>query len=401
MRFRRYRPVCVALALLSLAACDSGTDDTLIMADGTTKTGMLAGCAADICTFDGEPVPRAGIRFIGLDAELPVPAPRDPLRDEVRFHDDSIHQGPLLSIDDTSVVTAAETHARKDVAWIWLAFVPGGLGSAAPSATTSEEEEEEKDRPTYAWAGTIKVENRYGGSAGTHLWQAEYRVKLLEVPTNSSIPGRQIGVSFPTNNLEPVELAYEITADQNWNGGPYAVAYNAGGELIYGDVTIRGRADGRIDGQVLVESRVLLGDVVRLDTPAATPQEPTAGIATHADYDRYKENYHSPAEPGWYVIYIGFVGHDMDHAGRTGSPARLLSIFDGLVRGGLEPPFFSDPLDDLVHWMPAYAAHVDLVGRLNDPDQAEVRGTLGFTRDVSPFEGERITIEWSFTRTRQ
>jgi len=402
MWFRRYRLVHLALALLILAACDAGTRDTLIMTDGAMKTGTLAGCAGDVCTFDGAPVPRAGIRFIGLDAELPVPAPRDPLRDEVHFHDVSIHPGPLIAIDATSVVTAAAVHRRTDVAWIWLTLAPGGLGNTAPPTAASETDaEEEEDRPTYAWAGTIKVENRYGGPTGHHLWQAEYRVKLLEVPTDGNRPGRQIGVSFPTNNLEPVELTYDIAADQNWNGGPYRVKFDGGGRVVNGDVTMRGRAAGRIEGQTLVESRVLGGDVVRLDAPAATPQEPAAGIATEAEYRQYQQNYFSPAEPGWYFISIGFVGHHMDHGGQTGPPARLLSIYDGIVRGGLEPPFFSDPYKDFVHWIPAYGTGVGVVGRLDDPDQAEVRGALAFARDIKLFSGERITIEWSFTRTRE
>ncbi len=387
-------------------------EDTLVATDGM-RTGSVEGYANDVCRFDDAAIPRASIYYIGLDAELPSPAPRDPLHDEVHYRDGSVHSGRLVSIDATTVITENASHSRKDVAWIWLTPMLGGQGQAAPSttpdeeaedeeraSTTADEEAEDEDRASYEWAGIIKVENRYSGRVGRHLWQAEYRVKLLEVPTNSSAPARYPStVSFSTNNLEPVDLAYQITADQNWDGEGYKYSY-MWGRVVNGNATMRGRADGRISGQTLVDSRVLVGDVLRLDAPAATSQEPTAGIATEAEYDKYRQNHSSPIEPGWYYISIGFVGHDMDHGGETGPPAKLLSLYDGIVRGGMHPPFFDDPYKDFVHWIPAYGSDVVLVGRIDDPDQATVRGTLSFSRDANVGPGEQITIEWSFTRTR-
>jgi hypothetical protein len=396
------RTLLLALVVTTSALVPSRAhaEDTLFLADGIRK-GSVEGYSGGVCIFDGASVPRASIYFIGLDAELPPPALQDPIRDEVHLRDGSVHPGPLVSIDVDNVATESASFARKDVAWIWLTPLLGGQGQAAPSTTATEKDEEE-ERPSYAWAGIIKVENRYDGRVGRHQWQAEYRLKLLEVPTNSSKPGRYpLAVSFPTNNLEPIELEYEILADQNWDGEGYKVAYGANNVLISGDVTMRGHAGGRISGQTLVNSRVLLGDLLRLDAPATVPQPPTAGIATEADYNRYQENVHSPAEPGWYYISIGFGGHDMDYGGETGPPARLLSVYDGIVRGGLHPPFFDDPYLDLVHWIPAYGSDVVLVGRLDDPDQAEVRGALSFSRDGNVGPGEHITIEWSFMRTRQ
>ena len=380
----------------ALSSRRAAADDMLILTDGM-KTGSVERYAGGVCTFDGAPVPRASIYYIGLDADLPPPTPRDPMRDEVHLRDGSVHPGPLVSIDAANVATETAIHPREKVAWIWLTPVPPGQGQAAPPSTA-----EEPDRRTYEWVGIIKVENRYAGRAGRHLWQAEYRVKLLEVPTNSTKPGRYpLAVSFPTNALEPIEIEYEIKADQNWDGEGYKIAYGANNVLISGDVTMRGRAGGRISGQTLVDSRVLLGDLLRLDAPAAAPQPPTAGITTQADYDRYLENAYSPVEPGWYYISIGFGGHDMDYGGKTGPPARLLSVYDGIVRGGLHPPFFDDPYLDFVHWIPAYGSDVVMVGRLDDPDQATVRGALNFARDANVGPGEHITIEWSFTRTRQ
>ena len=389
----------LAVIALTMVARVAHAKDILIMTDGM-RTGAVQGYADGICTFDGAAIPRASIYFIGLDAELPMPTPQDYMRDEVHLRDGSVHPGPLVSIDADNVATEGASYSRKDVAWIWLTPMLGGQGQAAPPPTT-EEDAEQEERPSYAWAGTIKVENRYSGRVGRHLWQAEYRVKLLEVPTDSRKPARYpSAVSFSTNNLEPVELAYEIAADQNWDGEGYAYKY-MWGRVVNGNVTMRGRASGRISGQTLVDSRVLGGDVLRLDAPAAGPQESTASIATEAKYDEYRENYHSPVEPGWYAIYVGFVGHDMDYRGETGSPGELLSIYDGIARGGLQPPAFDDPYRDFVHWIPAYGTGVDVVGRLDDPEQAEVRGALSFSRDANVGPGENIAIEWTFTRTRQ
>jgi hypothetical protein len=382
----------------TIAAGTAHAEDMLIQSDGM-RTGEVEGYADGICTFDGAAVPRASIYFIGLDAELPMPTPQDYMRDEVHLHDGSVHPGPLVSIDADNVVTETGSHSRGKVAWIWLTPMLGGQGQTPPP--TTEEDAEQEERPSYAWAGIIKVENRYSGRVGRHLWQAEYRVKLLEVPTDGSKPARYPStVSFSTNNLEPVELAYEITADQNWDGEGYAYRY-MWGRVVNGNVTMRGRASGRISGPTLVASRVLVGDVLRLDAAAARPQEPTASIATEAKYDEYRENYHSPVEPGWYAIYINFVGHDMDHGGATGSPGELLSIYEGIARGGLQPPAFDSPYRDFVHWIPAYGTGVDVIGRLDDPEQAEVRGALSFARDANVGPGEHITIEWAFTRTRQ
>jgi hypothetical protein len=386
---------------LTLAARIVHAEDMLILTDGM-RTGAVEGYADGTCRFDGAAVPRASIYFIGLGAELPMPTPQDYMRDEVHLRDGSVHPGPLVSIDADNVVTESGSYSRSKVAWIWLTPVLPSQGQATPSTVPpAEDAAGGQERPTYEWAGVIKLENRYNGRVGRHLWQAEYRVKLLEVPTNSSKPARYPStISFSTNHLEPVELQYEIEADQNWDGEGYQYRY-MWGRVVNGNVTMRGRASGRISDQTLVDSRVLGGDVLRLDAPAAEPQEPTASIATEAKYDEYRENYHSPVEPGWYAIYIDFVGHDMDHGGETGSPGKLLSIYEGIARGGLQPPAFDDPYRDFVHWIPAYGTGVDVIGRLDDPEQAEVRGALSFSRDANVGPGENITIEWTFTRTRQ
>lgn len=403
-RSSRFRWLQLTVFLLSTAlSVPAGADDTLILMDGM-KNGALAGCAGGACTLDGAAIPRASIYYIGLDAELPPPPPQDATRDEVHLRDGSVHAGPLVSIDADDVATESASFARKEVAWIWLTPVLGSQGQTAPPPTA-----EEPARPTYEWVGTIKVENRYNGSAGRHLWQAEYHVKLQEVPTTSSTPGRAIGTSFPINDFVPVEFEYEIEADQNWDGEGYKVSYGAGNVggapvLVSGDVTMSGRAGGRVDGQLLRDSRIVLGSVLRLDAPAETPYDPPDSYASYPEYDEYFGLRAQPMEPGWYEISIAFGGHDMYYNGEPLPPYKALSLYDGIRRGGMMPPFFTDPDEDLVHWVPTWMPDgTTVIGRLDDPDQTDVRGGFGFPAQGlgGPEERQQITVEWSFTRMRR
>jgi hypothetical protein len=145
---------------------------------------------------------------IGLDAELPPPAPQDGTRDEVHLRDGSVQPGPLMSIDATNVVTAGAVHPRKLVAWIWLTpLIPGqGQGQAAPSTTTADgDADEKKDRLAYEWEGTIRVENRYNDAKyGRHRWQAEYRVKFLEANPEGPHPSPDNDRLISNNRLEHV-----------------------------------------------------------------------------------------------------------------------------------------------------------------------------------------------------
>jgi hypothetical protein len=396
-----HRWFMLALVLVGTAfSAAASADDTLIGADGM-RTGTVEGYAAGICRFERADVPRASIYYIGLDAELPPPQPRDPMRDEVHLRDGSVHTGPLVSIDADNVAAGSAVYPRKDVAWIWLTPVPPGQGHAAPPSTA------EPERPTYEWAGTIRVENNYSGSAGRHSWQAEYRLKFLEVPTSSSRPGQEIGSSFPVNDIVPLEFDYEILADQNWDGEGYKVSYGAGNVggapvLVNGDVTMAGRSGRRVDGQLLRDSRIVVGSVLRLDAPSATPYDPPASYASYPDYDAYFRRSAEPTELGWYDFSIGFVGHDMDYNGRFLPPYKALSLYQGIRRSGVMPPFFADPEEDLVHWVPAWMPDgTTVIGRLDDPDQSDVRGGFTFPAQGPGSGREQITIAWSFTRTRQ
>ena len=377
-----------------LVAVGARAEDTLVATDGM-RTGSVEGYASDVCRFDDAAIPRASIYYIGLDAELPSPAPRDPLHDEVHYRDGSVHSGRLVSIDATSVVTENASHSRKDVAWIWLTPILGGQGQAAPSTTTSGEEEE---GPTYEWAGTVTVENRYDGEVGRHLWQAEYRVKFLEVPEGVT-PGRD-GKDYPSGNFIPLDLAYEFHADQNWDRGHHALNTNAAGEILGAEVTMRGTANGRLSGDQMRDNGRygrygLHGSMVRILTPLPATQEVPESLASGFDYYDYSDRVSQPVEPGWYAIYVGRFPYE--------SPQEKRAYYRGIERGGREP-VSGGPDEDFLHWIPTGMHGESVIGRLDHPEQAEVRG-----RHVFPDQGpgspedrdrEQITIEWSFTRTR-
>ncbi len=236
-----------AAAVLPVSAA---ADDTLILTDGSMKTGSVDGYAGGVCTFDGAPVPRASIYYIGLDAELPPPQLQDYTRDEVHLRDGSVHPGPLVSIDADNVVTGSAIYPRKKVAWIWLTPLPVGTGQGtgvAPPATT------ETDRhPTYAWDGTIRVENRYNsGKYGWHNWRATYRIKLIEVDNRTSFAGPPSGPHVPIKDLEPQQLDYEIHADQNWT-----VEWGSAGTKT---VTMLGMARGDLTREDFAGYRYLTG----------------------------------------------------------------------------------------------------------------------------------------------
>jgi hypothetical protein len=389
------RTFVLALAVTTTAAVSSRAhaEDTLLLTNGM-RTGSVEGCAGDVCTFDGAPVPRTSIYYIGLDAELPPPTPQDPIRDEVHLRDGSIHPGPLVSIDADNVVTEGATHQRKEVAWIWLTPRLGGQGQAAPAPIPEEE------GPTYEWNGTVTVENRYSGEAGRHLWKAEYRVKFLEVPDGAT-PGGD-GTDYPSAAFIPLDLAYGFHADQNWDRGAFTLQTNAAGEIIYADVTMRGAASGRLGGERMRDGGRygrygIYGNMVQILTPLPATQEVPESLASGFDYTDYSDKVSQPVEPGWYVIWVGRFPYE--------SPQERRAYYRGIERGGREPPFFPDPDEDFLHWIPSHMdGAVAVIGRLDHPDQAEVRG-----RHTYPEQGpggsedrdrERITIEWSFTRTR-
>lgn len=399
IRFCKHLPFLRTL-LLTVILVASGlgggralAEDTLILADGM-KTGTLEGCSGGACSFDGAAVPRASIYFIGLEAATPPPQPQDYTRDEVHLRDGSVHPGPLVTIDADDVVTGTASHAREDVAWIWLTpLTPGEeeQGQAAPSTTTSDgdgdgEAEADKDRPIYLWEGTIRVESRYNDAKyGRHHWQAEYRVKFREIVWEDPYPSSGSGRSITNNELEPLDLAYAYRADQAWQVWPNDMK----------TITLHGQASGHSRGDGPTTGLVLRGAIWGLYEPWAEAHRGPSSFATYKEAGSYaSDHWGAVPEPGWYHFLIE----------ARGTEAERRALYAGIERGGTSP-IYSDPDRDFLDYVPVCMPGPTWVtGRLDRPDQAEVQG--GFSYLYPGGENvvgasDEVTVEWFFVRTRQ
>ncbi|MEO7674423.1 MAG: hypothetical protein ABIU09_10160 [Pyrinomonadaceae bacterium] len=115
--------------------------DIIISSEGV-REGKLAGCVGSVCSMDN--VSTFGIVGIGLKADVRSrPSPSNPVQDEVRYHDGSVHPGRLVGINSDLVVTERGRHQRALVAWVYLAprretAAPGGqIGAPTPTSLPS------------------------------------------------------------------------------------------------------------------------------------------------------------------------------------------------------------------------------------------------------------------------
>lgn len=361
--------------------------DVLLLREGAIREGRLDGCTEHVCTLDGSPTPRAGILFIGLGVVgFEIPEVRDYLRDEVHFTDESFRSAKLLQVDARTVATDQGPFARKRVAWIYLAPPAEQTGAPAPAPAPEE------DRPTYLWEGTIEVENAFNGVMhkvsdqrggnidvhGRHRWRASFFLRFEEVWGTSMVHDRA-GNTVHLNDIVPREMSYTIVADQNWwVDNPYRDD----------DVTYRGKANATLPEEQIVRDRVLLGAVARLDQ-APRIEQPRVGCMSEQDYNALV----GEDGAGRYRLTIGFP---------PSPPAEARAYYRGIERGGGKP-VRDEPDADFLRWLPAFMPDgVNVVGRLRRPDQAEVRGSLCFEHGgLSEWGRPRITITWSFTRTRR
>lgn len=382
----------VGVALIVVAwALIPGRVDMLVLSDGV-KTGTVEGYADGICRFDGAAIPRGSIYFIGLDAELPAPVPRDSMRDEVHLRAGSIHPGPLVSIDATRVVTPTAVHPRKDVAWIWLTPTISGSNQDLSAADVTNDEQ-----PTYLWEGRIEVDNVFEGRTlamdvhGRHKWRGVYQVKFLEkwiknAASVSSLSGGSLR-SFRVNEIAPLEMSYTIHADHHHEY-----------DDPNGDITLRGQAGGKITGDEL--SAVLGGSVLRFDTPVdatnTSSWTQSRSFASFREYEEFVSHFYTMQNrQGCYELSIAF-GGSFEH----GTVAEQRQRYRGIDRGG-SSPIHPDPDADFLKNLPGYMPDgANLYGCLDKPEQTEVRGELVFPTDTGPLNNpQQISIKWSFARS--
>lgn len=95
------------------------------MRDGSTVSGTLKTCVADVCQLDARSIPRPNIAWIGLGSKAATPPPvKDSTRDEVHLVDGSAHDGNLVGVSLGVVVVQEGSFDRAKVTWIHLAGAP-------------------------------------------------------------------------------------------------------------------------------------------------------------------------------------------------------------------------------------------------------------------------------------
>jgi hypothetical protein len=109
--------------------------DVLLMRDGSQKTGTLTGCGGQACLFDGTPIPRDLMGWLGLGAIPPPPQLGDPTADAIVLASGEQKAESVLGITTRDVITDAASYPRSDVRWIHLA-APSGEGTGGPPTPT-------------------------------------------------------------------------------------------------------------------------------------------------------------------------------------------------------------------------------------------------------------------------
>ena len=351
--------------------------DTLILGNGT-QTGALASCDAAACILDGNVVSRALIRWIGLQAPDLPPDVEGSAFDEVFLADGSVKPGPLLSVSAEDVETASARFPRPAVRWIRLAHTANGVGgSSLPSGSATP-----APAGSFVWEGTIRVESRFADETrGRHHWKARYRVKLLEIGGGDPSPSPK---GRPTANrpLEPLELRYELEADQSHQQWPQTDVMQT--------IVMRGSASGELRGDDLsFFSRGSVWELYETEPPLARPAS-FASVAEAMDFGR---DIHT--EPGWYSFTVEFPAEE----------AKRRALYRGIDLSGSW--WDERPITDasyLASIPPTMPTPTRIYGRLESPDQAKVRGAFTYdyrSGDDMSETPHQISVEWELTRTRQ
>lgn len=347
--------------------------DTLILANGT-QTGALASCDAAACILDGNVVSRTLIRWIGLQAPNPPPGVEGSAIDEVFLADGSVQPGPLLSISASEVETASARIPRPTVRWIRLAHTTSPIaGPSLPGGTPAP-------AGSFVWEGTIRVESRFADEKrGRHQWKARYRVKLLESGGLDPFPSPK-GRPTANKTLEPLELRYELDADQTHQQWPQTDVMQT--------IVMRGAASGELRGEDL--SSFSPGHVWELYDTQPALARPASFPSVRAAIDFGQD---IQTEPGWYSFAIEFPRVE----------AKRRALYRGIDLSGSW--WDERPITDasyLASIPPTMPTPTWISGRLESPDQSKVRGAFTYdyrSGDDMSETPHQISVEWELTRT--
>jgi hypothetical protein len=361
--------------LATIVGCQRPGDDLLIMRDATTQRGALVRCTDDVCQLDGRQIPRSAIVWIGLDGpQPPPPAVRNPARNELHLVDGSERSTSILTLDLKTVFTDDTPYPRQKVAWIYLA--PSGADTRPKGVT-------DKQEPAYLWDGTIEVKDEYDGKNGSHEWKGEFKVQFLE--ERSLATGRTY-TATPVGNLEVFKLqllsvSYTVTARHNWDRGYYA--YN-------GDVGMNGQANGRFTATQLKDNRLVTGSVLTFDAPPTPKYNRSTAFTTRDDFDEFMSS--AWRGPGGYDIWVSLYSD-------LGDPPAKRAMYRGINRTG-KMPINGGPDADFLEWVQINGARI--VGRLDRPDQTEVRGEYSHPVEggysSGPQDPGRVIVRWQLER---
>jgi len=113
------------LAAATGASGASAAEDLLVRRDGSRSNGQLRACVGETCNWNGTPVPRVEIAWIGLGAAGTPPTPRDPQMDAIWPRDGHEISGPIVGLSLGEVATETDSLDRADVSWIYFGSAEG------------------------------------------------------------------------------------------------------------------------------------------------------------------------------------------------------------------------------------------------------------------------------------
>jgi hypothetical protein len=114
-----------------------GGGDRLVLRSGETRTGSLTGCGGSACLFNGSPVPRDDIDWIGLSGAIPpMPQVDNPGVDTIFLAGGDVEHETLETVNAYTVLTDRGSYPRGDVRWIHLAS-SGAQGGGTPTPNRS------------------------------------------------------------------------------------------------------------------------------------------------------------------------------------------------------------------------------------------------------------------------